>query len=241
MFFRIKEFANLAGVTVRTLQYYDRLGLLKPSHLTEGGHRLYRREDLLRLQQILTLKWMGFALDQIKEVLESDPYDLHTALRIQKGAIDTQITRLQTASSALERALNADELEQGLLEAETIQAVIQAVTQDDWAQQYYSDAAWAGIVTRRMQYTEADFAQFHQDWQSLSADFAAVCHLPPAHPDVQTLAETMASYIELFTAGDAETTRNLRDLWQNNPPSDPSERELREFMQAALKIYQEGI
>ena len=64
--YRVAEFAKLAGVTVRTLQYYDRIDLLKPSDSTEGGHRLYQRSDLLRLQQILTLKWMGFKLDQIK-------------------------------------------------------------------------------------------------------------------------------------------------------------------------------
>ena len=90
--YRVAEFARLAGVTVRTLQYYDRIGLLKPSQSTEGGHRLYERRDLLRLQQILTLKWMGFKLDQIKELIESPQYDLRTALRMQKAAIDNQVT-----------------------------------------------------------------------------------------------------------------------------------------------------
>ena len=84
-FYRVAEFAKLSGVTVRTLQYYDRIELLKPSNTTEGGHRLYRRHDLLRLQQILTLKWMGFKLDQIKDLLDSPRYDLRTALHMPKS------------------------------------------------------------------------------------------------------------------------------------------------------------
>ena len=67
--YRIAQFAQLAGVTVRTLQYYDRMGLLRPSATTEANYRLYTTADLLKLQQILTLKWMGFSLSEIGAIL----------------------------------------------------------------------------------------------------------------------------------------------------------------------------
>ena len=60
------DFARLAGVTVRTLHHYDRIGLLKPSSYTSAGYRLYRKQDLIRLQQIVTLKFIGFSLNQIR-------------------------------------------------------------------------------------------------------------------------------------------------------------------------------
>lgn len=66
---RIKEFAGEAGVTVRTLQFYDRLGLLKPAALSEGGYRLYGETQLARLEHIMALRFVGFNLDQIKELL----------------------------------------------------------------------------------------------------------------------------------------------------------------------------
>ena len=67
----VREFAKLTRVTVRTLHYYDQIGLLRPSFERPNGYRVYTDADLLRLQQIVTLKFMGFSLNQILELLET--------------------------------------------------------------------------------------------------------------------------------------------------------------------------
>lgn len=247
-FYRISEFARLAGLTVRTLQYYDRIDLLKPASTTEGGHRVYQRADLLRLQQILTLKWMGFKLDQIKELLASPRFDLRTALAMQKAAIDSQIANLQQASTALETALNMDTLQAGEIDQATIQTLIRAVAApaNDWLQNAYTDEAWAGVVTRQMQYTQADFEQFAEDWRILIEQFAEVGHLPPDSEPVQKLAATMHKYVTLFTAGDSEAEMGVANAWQNHDQiraeyttyqdSIPNP-DLMRFMNQALTIY----
>src|SRR5579871_1526984 len=74
------EFAQVADVTERTLRYYDKVGLLSPSGYTEAGYRLYTHEDLLRLQQILALKFLGFSLAEIKAYLQVDPVVLQDSL-----------------------------------------------------------------------------------------------------------------------------------------------------------------
>ena len=66
--YRVSDFAEKAGVTVRTLHHYDRLGLLKPSGRTEAGYRLYGERDFGRLQQIVTLKFIALPLRQIKRI-----------------------------------------------------------------------------------------------------------------------------------------------------------------------------
>jgi DNA-binding transcriptional MerR regulator len=244
--YRVAEFARLAGITVRTVQFYDRIGLLKPAQTTEGGHRLYRRRDLLRLQQILTLKWMGFKLDQIKELLESPRYDLRTALHMQKAAIDSQIASLQAASDALARGLSAGALEAGLLDSAGVNAVIQAVTlppEGHWARDFYSDEAWAGITTRGMQYTPEQIAQFTHDWQELIGQFDELRDWPPDSQPVQQLAATMAGYLDMFTAGDTDTAAGLQRLWAK-PESLPqsyrlADAELERFMVDALTLYQQ--
>ena len=244
--YRVAEFARLAGVTVRTLQFYDRIDLLKPSQTTEGGHRLYQRRDLLRLQQILTLKWMGFKLDQIKELLESPQYDLRTALRMQKAAIDSQIASLQAASDALARGLSAGALEAGLLDSAGINAVIQAVTiapEGQWVRDSYTDEAWAGIVTRGMQYTPEEIAQFRQDWQELIGQFEELRNWPPDSEPVQQLAATMAGYLDLFTAGDVDTEAGLARA-RARPELVPqayrlADADLECFMLDALTIYRQ--
>ena len=63
--YQAHEFAELAGVTIRTLHHYDRLGLLKPSRRTEAGYRLYSESDLVRLEQIIVLKFLGLPLKRI--------------------------------------------------------------------------------------------------------------------------------------------------------------------------------
>ena len=244
--YRVAEFARLAGVTVRTLQYYDRIGLLKPAQTTEGGHRLYRRRDLLRLQQILTLTWMGYKHDQIKELIESPGYDLRMALRMQKAAIDSQIATLQAASDALAHALSAGALEAGMLDGDAVGAVIQAVmapAEGQWARDFYSDEAWAGVVTRRMQYAPEEIAQFTRNWQELVDQFDELRHWPPDSEPVQKLAATMAGYLDMFTAGDAETAAGLERMWATGQAVPASYRladaELERLMAEALTIYRE--
>ena len=105
--FRIGEFAELTGVTVRTLHHYDRIGLLSSSSRRDNGYRLYQQEDLLRLQQILTLRHLGFKLTEIKELLERDDYGVVAAMRLQRFALKQQIQRLEAIGKAIDEVLEA--------------------------------------------------------------------------------------------------------------------------------------
>src|SRR5262245_49932972 len=87
--YRVHEFAELAGVTVKALHHYDRLGLLKPER-SIAGYRMYSERDLERLEQIIALKFLGFPLKQIKAVLDPAVPDLSSALRAQRLAIEKQ-------------------------------------------------------------------------------------------------------------------------------------------------------
>jgi DNA-binding transcriptional MerR regulator len=80
--YRIREFAELAGVTVRALHHYDRLGLLTPRR-TPTGYRVYDAKDLETLEQIVALKLIGLPLDTIKLLLRRRPADLSAVLRAQ--------------------------------------------------------------------------------------------------------------------------------------------------------------
>src|SRR5947207_15711345 len=92
--YRASEFAELAGVTVRTLHHYDRLGLLKPSGRTAAGYRLYGERDFARLQQIITLKFIGFPLNQIKKLLDRRDFDLAKIFRFQQQIMEEKRKQL---------------------------------------------------------------------------------------------------------------------------------------------------
>ncbi|MBD5459959.1 MAG: MerR family transcriptional regulator [Lachnospiraceae bacterium] len=79
----VKEVSRLAGVSIRTLQYYDKIGLLHPAEYTEAGYRLYDDTDLERLQQILLFRELEFPLKEIRRILESPDFDRNKALEQQ--------------------------------------------------------------------------------------------------------------------------------------------------------------
>lgn len=95
----VKEVSNLTGVSVRTLHYYDSIGLLKPAEVTEAGYRLYDDTALERLQQILLFRELEFPLKEIKEILESPNFD-------RSRALEQQITLLTLKKEHLENLID---------------------------------------------------------------------------------------------------------------------------------------
>src|SRR5262245_40215664 len=105
--YRVGRVAALTGVSVRALHHYDAIGLLRPSRRLDSehrsGHRLYSSADLLTLQQILTLRYLGFDLRQIRELLERPDFDVIASLRIQRGVVRERIAELGRIEGSLSR------------------------------------------------------------------------------------------------------------------------------------------
>lgn len=104
------EFARLAGVTEKTLRYYDKIGLLKPAAIQSNGYRSYSEKDLIKLQRILFLKQLDFSLDDIYAMTSSEE-DLVSSFHIQKQLIDERIDSLETLSDALGRICQKKEID----------------------------------------------------------------------------------------------------------------------------------
>ncbi len=108
------EFARMAQVTLRTIRYYDKQNILKPSLVTESGARFYTEEDFAKLQQILLLKYLGFSLDDIREMTigEVDSAFLRNSLKVQLKLIQDRIEQMQLVESAIkdtEKTLEREE------------------------------------------------------------------------------------------------------------------------------------
>ena len=98
------EFARMAHVTLRTIRYYDKQNILKPSYVTESGARFYSDEDFARLQQILLLKYLGFSLDDIKEmtIAGTDYHFMLNSLNIQLKLVRDRIEQMQLVEKAIQ-------------------------------------------------------------------------------------------------------------------------------------------
>lgn len=110
----IQELTKETGVTVRTLRYYDQIDLLRPSGKTEGGHRLYSETDVIRLQQILFLKEMGFPLKEITNMLVTDEFSLKESLEKQLKFVQEEQKKFTRMEQILQAVVYSAELEGGL-------------------------------------------------------------------------------------------------------------------------------
>jgi DNA-binding transcriptional MerR regulator len=213
--FTVSRFAELAGVTVRALHHYDRLGLLKPSGRTGAGYRLYTSRDLARLQQIVTLKFIGFSLEQIGEILDRKPFDLKSALHTQRQIIADKRRHLAVVMRAIEgaeRAL-ARSRECDWEKFRKIIEVIEMQNNTDWMKQYYGDKTWKKIQERRPQWSPELQEQATKDWTQLFRDVEAALGEDPSSPKAQELAARWRKLIESFTGEDGEISAGLGKLY----------------------------
>ena len=90
----VKEISKITGISIRTLRYYDEIGLLKPARVTEAGYRLYDDQELEKLQKILFYKELEIPLSDIKKIMENPEYDKQKALAVQKSLLERKRNRL---------------------------------------------------------------------------------------------------------------------------------------------------
>ena len=105
---KISEVAKLTGVTVRTLHYYDEIGLLKSSEVTETGYRVYSSTDLETLQQILFFRELDFPLNDIREIMGNPTYDRESALQKHKELLLQKRDRIDGLISLVEKTLKGE-------------------------------------------------------------------------------------------------------------------------------------
>jgi DNA-binding transcriptional MerR regulator len=220
-FYKAREFAERARVTVRTLHYYDRLKLLSPSGRTEAGYRLYSDRDLVRLEQILALKFIGFPLAEIRNLLKRDAKDLPRALRRQRGLMLEKRRLLDLAVEAIRRAETAAASGE-LADWEAIQKIIEVIHMQDapeWAKKYYSEQALESLAKRQVSAETIEQAQ--RDWAVLIQEVEAALDQDPAGPAAQGLAARWQKLIDAFTGGDPGVRQGLNKLYadQSNWPA----------------------
>ncbi|MGH0543206.1 MerR family transcriptional regulator [Bacillus cereus] len=137
----INKVGELTGVTVRTLRYYDKIGLLKPASKTEGGHRLYTNEEIKKLQQVQFLKKFGFPLQEIKHMLDFNKWDWSDSLKSQLSYVINEQENLKKIELSLREMINGIAIE-GEESWIAIQKIMQLSSKDKEIQQYYRESVF---------------------------------------------------------------------------------------------------
>jgi DNA-binding transcriptional MerR regulator len=210
----VQEFGKLAGVTVRALHHYDRLGLLRPQR-TGAGYRVYSTRDLERLEQIVALKFLGIPLKQIRGMLDLDGVELPDALRMQRTVLEQKRKLLDRAILAIrkaEQSIGPGGRADSRLLTKIIE-VIEMQNDSSWSEKYYSAEARAKIDERRKEWTPELQAQVSKQWTELFADVEAALDEDPASERAQALAVRWKALVAGFTGGDREIGAGLNQLY----------------------------
>lgn len=234
---RVGELAKRTGLTVRTLHFYDEVGLLHPACRTESGHRLYDASCVAQLQRIVSLRQLGLSLEEIADLLEGRETALpallsrHAAhLRAQARAAEALAARLTALAGQLAHSPKV-----------TVDELLQTVQETVMYEVHYTKEQLAELEARRQKLGEEGMAQVHQEWGELiaAAKQAQADGLPATDPKVQAIARRWKELIEMFTGGNPGIRQSLERTWQQQP--DAMARQtgvdagLREYMQEAMR------
>ncbi|MEG0377153.1 MAG: MerR family transcriptional regulator, partial [Eubacterium sp.] len=109
MKYTVKTLADLAGVSVRTLRYYDEIGLLRPEYVDTSGYRIYEQAQIDELQQILFYKEMGISLEEINKMVHSDDFDHLAALKEHRQQLEKKQEQLKKLLNNVNKTIKAEE------------------------------------------------------------------------------------------------------------------------------------
>ena len=170
----IGEVAALAGVTVRTLHHYDRIGLLSPSGRTAAGYRRYSPADLDRLHRVLLYRELGFSLEDVAALLDDDT-DPEAHLRRQHRLLRDRLERTQAMVAAVEKEMEARQMGISLTPEEKFE-----LFGEGWSEDYEREAeerwgdteAWAQSQRRTRSYTKEDWVRVKAEGDDVERRFA---------------------------------------------------------------------
>lgn len=216
--FTVGQLARRSGVTVRTLHHYDEIGLLVPVLRHADGRRVYDRDSVLRLQQILTYRALGLPLDEIGRVLDDPAFDPRAALLAQRQAVLDRIARSEALIRGIDEALT-------LIDRKTRKDMDMTTLFGGFDPRQFADEAearwggteaWATSARRTKNYTEADWARYQKDHSAICRAFAelAAAGAAPDDPAARAQAEAYAALINRwFYPCDAAHLGRLAEMY----------------------------
>jgi len=212
---KVGELARRTGLSVRTLHYYDEIGLLSPARRTASRHRLYGRDEIRRLQQIRSLRQLGFSLEEIRECLYRRGYTLERVVDLHVAVLDEQIEqqrRLRVRLEMLAGFLRSSEP----VSVEDLIKTIEVITMTD---NYYTTEQLEQLRDRRRIVGEERIQEAQAEWRELFEKFGSAmgAGIDPAGEPVQALARKAKSLIEEFTGGDHGIRRSLNEMHHDDP------------------------
>ncbi len=241
--FKVGDLSKRTGLSIRTLHYYDEIGLLSPSHRTESSYRVYGKQDIIRLQQIITLKQIGFSLEDVRSCLDNGDRAFAEMVQLHITKIRKQIEM----SQQLLQRLESIEQTAAKLDAVPVEEVLQIIQVMDMLENYYRPEQLETLKQRQELLGEERMQQAQVDWEDLIAQVQVEMEkdTDPASEVVQALVRRRQALIQEFTGGDPEIEAALNQIYEQEGDTVSKWREndaaLASYMERALQCQSKSI
>lgn len=247
MAYTVKKLSELSGVTIRTLHFYEEIGLLKPAYHGSNGYRYYEEKELLQLQQILFFKELGFSLKQIQKVLGRDDFDQLSALYTHRKSLNREWEKIGLLLKTIDRTIKHLKGKKKMKDKEIFDGFnIGLVTKAKGGESYFTAEA---IVLNNLK--DPNIEQRGENFQeniikTAHAIFKDLVHciergLDPASDEVQCIIKKHHIFAEQFHNASQEVYKAMAQLYQEHPvfrkQTDPFHPELATFMAEAMKVF----
>ena len=241
--YTVKQLSTLAGVSVRTLHYYDQIGLLSPVRIEHNGYRQYDDAAVLRLQQILFYRELDFKLRDIKELLDASDFEQLSALACHWDALCARLARTERLIKTVEDTIAHLKGEKEMSK----KALFQAFSEEQ--QEEYAKQA-------EQQYDPATVRESNRKWKSYSAekkqaildegnqvyvDMIAAIQKGAHSPEAQACVERWRSHMDYFWTPNLDQLLGLATMYGQSPDFkknfDAMHPDLADFMREAVTVY----
>ncbi|UII57762.1 MerR family transcriptional regulator [Cytobacillus spongiae] len=215
--YQIGTFAKMTGMTVRALHYYDEIGLLKP-HLADNGRRFYDDVHFIPLQKIVTLKFLGFPLDQIKETLQNEHWKLRDSFIFQRKIVEEKRKQLDHMLKALDHAIYLEENHKNL-DPSIFISIISGIKYEEehkeWLRTIFSEEKIEDIFNK----SEKEQLELEIKWAKLLSEIKRLYGREASDPEVSGLTEQL---LELFNEVVGEELSSILQMSEAELPEDPT-------------------
>ncbi|SET00643.1 transcriptional regulator, MerR family [Oceanobacillus limi] len=211
---KVKEVAELVGISVRTLHHYDEIGLLKPDNTTESGYRIYSQENLESLQQILFFKELGFPLKKIKEIISSPTFDQQEALKLHKKMLEDKRKRIDQMIRTIEKTMKHSKGEIKMSNKEKFDGFdFSNNPYEQEARERWGDEAIDESNAKINNMSTAQQKKMGEDFDAIYKELAAIRHQPADSQIAQQTIERWYEYLNKIGSYSLEAFKGLGQMY----------------------------
>jgi DNA-binding transcriptional MerR regulator len=202
MAYSVKELANLAGISIRTLHYYDEIGLLPPSNVKNNGYRQYDTRSVIRLQQILFYKELGLSLKKIKAMLDRPDFDTLAALEGHQRDLEQKAGHMLELLDTIDNTIKHLKGEHTMSDADLFKGFDEA-QQEEYEKEVVArwgvdNPAYKQSKQRWGSYSDERKGEILGEMQAITLGLVRLIGKNPADPAVQELVEQQHRWVNYF-------------------------------------------